>query len=74
MSDCLFYTLMEAAVKLRRSTRSIERLIAARQLRRDPTSYKVLIPVEDVDNFFANNGKRFPAQAAAVKGSTLAPA
>lgn len=60
----LFYTLPEAAARLRRSQKSVTRLIASAQLTRDPTSYRILIPVNDVDSFTARRGRRI---APAVK-------
>jgi hypothetical protein len=50
--DCsIFYTLLESARLLRRSEKSVRRLIDSGRLRRDPTSYRILIPRSDVDNF-----------------------
>jgi excisionase family DNA binding protein len=46
------YTLREAAIKLRRSEKTIRRLIDRRHLRRDKTFGRVLIYASDVDNFF----------------------
>ncbi len=49
------YTLEEAAIKLRRSGKTIRRLIDRGLLRRDKTFYKVMIPRKDVDSFFERN-------------------
>ena len=67
MSEPLFYTLDEVASMLRRSKKTVCRLIADRQLRRDPTSYRVLIVARDVDTFTERGGRRFPAQTSPVK-------
>ncbi len=50
------YTLAEAADHLRRSTKTVRRLIARGLLRRDPSSRRIVIPGEDVETLTT----RFP--------------
>ena len=46
------YTLAEAATILRRSEKTVSRLIERGKLRRDNTFWRVMIPRKDVDTFF----------------------
>jgi excisionase family DNA binding protein len=49
------YTIVEAALRLRRSEKSVRRMIQRGKLRRDKNSYKILIPARDVDTYFERN-------------------
>jgi excisionase family DNA binding protein len=51
------YTLKEAATILRRSEKTVSRLIARGKLRRDETFWRVLIPRKDVDNYMEKNSE-----------------
>ncbi len=54
-SSATAYTLKEAATILRRSTKTVSRLIARGKLRRDETIYHIRIPRKDVDKFMEKN-------------------
>ena len=58
----LFYTLAEVAAILRRSQKGVRRLVADGLLRRDRTSYRILIPRTDVDGFADRRDARLPAK------------
>ncbi len=58
----LFYTLAEASASLRRSQKGVRRLVADGLLRRDPTSYRILIPRGDVDGFANRRDARPPSK------------
>lgn len=49
------YTLKEAAIYLNVSTRTVERLIERRLLRRNKTLRKILIPRSELDAFSEKN-------------------
>jgi excisionase family DNA binding protein len=51
----LAYTLAEAAIRLRKSQKTVRRHIDRGDLRRCRKSGRVLIPRKDVDNFFERN-------------------
>ena len=51
------YTLKEAAIILRRSTKTVSRLIARGKLRRDETFWRVRIPRKDVDSYMDKNSE-----------------
>jgi excisionase family DNA binding protein len=51
------YTLIEAATILRRSPKTVSRLIARGKLRRDETFWKIRIPRKDVDNYMEKNSE-----------------
>jgi hypothetical protein len=54
--ESLLYTKKEVAVILRRSTRSVERLMKQGLLRRDPTSGRTMFPKKAVDAFLRRVG------------------
>jgi len=54
-SSATAYTLKEAETILRRSEKTVSRLIARGKLRRDETFWKIRIPRKDVDNFIERN-------------------
>ena len=54
--EAVFYTKKEVAAILRRSTKSVERLMKQGLLRRDPTFGRTIFPKKEVDAFLGRVG------------------